>query len=508
MRFHQNTLIFSATDIVNFIGCRHATFLDRRNLDDPVPTAVDDPFLLLLQAKGNEHERRYLETLRRSGRKVVEISSYDSLEERVARTREAMAAQGEFIYQGVLLVGRWYGYADFLFRVPVKSDLGAFSYEPIDTKLSRSPKSKHVLQLCAYAFMLGAEQGILPPRIHLVLGDGKVVAFPCADFQYYFEVARRNLETFVDHLPLESVGQPCSHCGQCRWRDRCEAEWESLDHLNLVANINRNQAARLEASQVTTMTSLARLAPTVRIPKLRAEALHRLVSQALLQVDKRADGINRWKPLAAASGQGFARLPLPSEGDLFFDLEGDPLADGGLEYLFGFVHTEVGEVRFTPFWGHDRTGEKTAFEQAVDFIMVRLAAFPEAHVFHYATYEESALKRLAAQHGVRKNEIGSLIQSGTLVDLHRVVREAIQVSEPSYSLKNLEVFYMPQRAGEVKTADASVVVYEQWRHSGDPKLLQKIADYNEADCRSTLLLRNWLLSIRLPEIICHDGDTA
>jgi hypothetical protein len=30
-------LVFSATDLVNFLGCRHASFLDRRHLDDPMP---------------------------------------------------------------------------------------------------------------------------------------------------------------------------------------------------------------------------------------------------------------------------------------------------------------------------------------------------------------------------------------------------------------------------------------------------------------------------------------
>ena len=35
------------------------------------------------------------------------------------------------------------------------------------------------------------------------------------------------------------------------------------------------------------------------------------------------------------SGRGFARLPKPDPGDLFFDMEGDPLHPQGLEYLFG-----------------------------------------------------------------------------------------------------------------------------------------------------------------------------
>ena len=66
----------------------------------------------------------------------------------------------------------------------------------------------------------------------------------------------------------------------------------------------------------------------------------------------------------------------------------------------------------------------------------------------------------------------------------------------------------PCREGEVKTAAASVVVYEQWRRLGEEHLLQEIADYNEVDCRSTLLLRRWLLSLRPAGIAWYDGAAS
>ena len=508
MRIRGETLIFSATDLVNFLGCRHATFLDRQNVDNPEPAAEDDPYLVLLQEKGIEHEQRYVNLLRLEGRQVVEISGDGALEDRVAKTRQAMAAGAEVIYQGVLLSGRWHGYADFLVRVPVASRLGPFSYEPVDTKLARSAKPKHVLQLCVYALLLAAEQGVVPSRIHIALGDGTTVALPLSDFRYYFDVARQRFEDFVAHLPGASAGQPCNHCSLCRWRDRCEVEWESADHLSLVANITRGQMAKLEAAGVRTMAALAELLPGARIPGLQSETLSRLRGQARLQVAKRTDGANRYELLDAVSGRGFTRLPRPSAGDLFFDMEGDPLFEGGLEYLFGFVHGDGQQAQFTARWGHDRAGEKRAFEQGVDFMIGRLADYPDAHIYHYAHYEESALKRLAMLHGTRENEIDNLLRQGKLVDLYRVVREALRVSEPSYSIKNLEAFYMPRREDEIKTAGASVVVYEQWRRLGEARLLQEIADYNEADCRSTLLLRDWLISLRPASTAWYDNTAG
>src|SRR5260370_23988289 len=110
-----------------------------------------------------------------------------------------MGAGAEVIYQAALLNGIWHGFADFLVRVPNQSRLGAFSYEPIDTKLSRTAKPKHVLQLCVYALLLAAEQGVMPQRLHIALGDNSTVALPVAEFQYYFDISRQRPQALLYH---------------------------------------------------------------------------------------------------------------------------------------------------------------------------------------------------------------------------------------------------------------------------------------------------------------------
>jgi hypothetical protein len=89
-----------------------------------------------------------------------------------------------------------------------------------------------------------------------------------------------------------------------------------------------------------------------------------------------------------------------------------------------------------------------------------------------------------------------LLRRHKLLDLYKVVREGLRISEPRYSIKNLETFYMEKRRGDVGSGGESIVVYEQWRELGDPALLKQIEDYNATDCHSTLLLRNWLLKLR------------
>ncbi|MBS0380749.1 MAG: TM0106 family RecB-like putative nuclease [Proteobacteria bacterium] len=504
MRRYQDQIVFSASDLVTFLGCRHATFLDRRQLDTPVEVAEDDAHAKLLQDKGLEHERRLLERYKAEGKRVAEIPN-GPLEQRTAQTLQAMQAGAEIVYQGAFYSGRWHGYADFLIRVEGASNLGAYHYEPLDTKLAHHAKPTHVIQLCVYADLLGQAQGRAPERLHVVLGTGETVALRAADFRYYFAHARGRLEAFLQALPARSEGVPCRACDLCRWRDRCGGEWEAADHLSLVANIRGGQIETLNAAGIMTVAQLGGVPPGTQVPGMRPEMLRRLSDQARLQTVKRETGENQVELLDSEPRKGFERLPEPDAGDLFFDMEGDPLYDGGLEYLFGFAYQDGKAIGFQPFWGHDRAEEKVAFEKAMDFVSARLNAFPDAHIYHYAAYEETALKRLAMLHGTREAEVDNLLRAGKLVDLYRVVKESIRVSEPKYSIKNLEVFYRGSREGAVSNAGESVVVYENWRKLQDSELLKEIEDYNRIDCESTLQLRDWLLSLR-PEGMPWKGD--
>jgi len=74
MQFLDGKLLFSASDLVNFLGCRHATYLDLRNLTDEVVIPERDTATVLIFEKGIEHEKRYLTALRDRGFAVVEVS--------------------------------------------------------------------------------------------------------------------------------------------------------------------------------------------------------------------------------------------------------------------------------------------------------------------------------------------------------------------------------------------------------------------------------------------------
>ena len=175
----DGTLLHSASDLVAFLGCEHRTVLDRAHLDVSAETSAHDEHARLLQKKGHEHERAYLEHLRSVHREVVVIDSVpgasraEDLAARTARTLAAMRRGADVVHQATFVDGGLIGHADFLRRVDGASALGGWHYEVIDTKLARSPKASHVVQLAFYARLLERAQGRAPDHAFVVTGQGQ-----------------------------------------------------------------------------------------------------------------------------------------------------------------------------------------------------------------------------------------------------------------------------------------------------------------------------------------------
>jgi uncharacterized protein len=524
--------VVSATDLVGFLACEHLTNLERAALAGLVARPErEDPELDMIARRGTEHEQKYLAWLSDQGRTIAEIStkvahgeSQGPMLRRAAQeTIEALHRGDDVIYQATFFDGRWRGHADFLLRVERPSDLGTWSYEVADTKLARKAKAGALLQLCSYTDQLTRIQGVEPEHMHVVLGGAGMssVAFRVKDYMAYYRAVQARFEASVFgaepavYPPTATYPDPVEHCDVCRWNVACVQKRRHDDHLSLVAGLGRVQTKKLVAAGVPTVDALSKVPMTTRIPKLGQTTFERLREQARMQVEQRRTGVVDYELLLPIEAErGLAMIPPPSPGDLFFDLEGDPFAtDEGLEYLWGVIDPMTlapdGRPTFHHVWAHDAGAEKAAFEWFIDFVMARLAVDPGMHVYHYAPYEPTVVKRLMGRYATREDEVDRLLRGGVFVDLYRVVRNAARVSQESYSIKKLEPLYRLERAAELKDAGSSILAYERWLESGsvgerDDAILEGIRLYNEDDCRSNHGLRGWLEQRRL-EVAERDG---
>ena len=502
MQKFENEILYSASDLVNFLECEHLTALDLVNLESPLEKTKDSDEAVLIQQKGLEHEARYLANLKAKAGTFADISLVgNDLLKKIMATREAMMEGVDLIFQATLGDGPLFGHADFLRRVPTSDASLPLQYEVLDTKLARSPKAKFVVQLAFYSMLLAKTTGAEPQHMLVVLGDGREITYRYADYKYYFASLLGRFLARVNNHAFPTYPEPRERCGMCRWRELCEKKRAEDDHLCQVAGITKIQIGKLRDTEIGTLAKLAMSDRATIVPRLAQPTFEKLRSQASLQYQARETGSRHYELLAPErQSAGFARLPMPDAGDLYFDMEGDPLEEGGLEYLFGIMYRESGGDVFKPFWAHSRADEKLAFEAFLDFVVAHLAKFPRAHIYHYAAYETTALKRLMSLHGTREATVDNLLRMGKFVDLYKVVREGLRVSEPGYSIKNIEHFYLGERKGDVKSAGASIVFYENWKQSGNQELLDAIAAYNRDDVFSTLCLHKWLLELRPDEL--------
>jgi uncharacterized protein len=491
--------LLSPSSLNRFLGCEHRTYLDlldeRGALDaERLPLNAE-----LLLERGRRHEQRVLDRLRDEGLSVVTISGNGAVADRADATQQALQTGPDVIHQACLSADGWVGYADFLVKVAKKSDFGDYAYEVHDAKVGSHPQPGHIFQLLFYNDQLARLQGCQPATVHLILGSEESLGFDPNDFRAYRDRIRDRFLTRRTQLagpdPGVAYPYPVADCEFCPWWKHCAARRRTDDHLSLVANLQRPQGLKLEAQGVSTLAALARLPHDLAIPRLAAATLATLREQADLQLRSRGLDVPLYELLEPEHERGLARLPEPSAGDVFFDFEGDPYwGDDGLEYLFGTVARDDDGWSYEARWATSRKAEKEAFEAWMAWITDRLAHHPDLHVFHYGPYEPTAIKRLMARHATMIHEVDELLRRKVFVDLYGVVRQGLRAGVESYGLKALEPVF-----GFLRTYDAgSLSRWQEFQDTNDAALLDRIASYNEEDCRSTCALREWLME-RRPE---------
>jgi uncharacterized protein len=504
MKTDSEHIRLSATDLSNHLACNHLTSLDLRvAVGEKSAPSWKSPDLWVLQERGIAHEKAYLNFLADKGLTFGELRDVDDDATAFDKTRAAIESGVPVIVQATLQTEHWFGRADVLQRVERPSKLGGWSYEVYDCKLARETKAETILQLSLYSELLETVQGILPEYMYVVPPAESFQPEPyrVLDYAAYYRYVKTRLKKTVERNSANSTyPEPNPHCSICRWWPECDKRRRKDDHLSLVAGIRKLQRKQLHTWQVSTVERLADLpVPLERRPEYGStDAYVRVREQARVQVAGRNDGKPVHELLEVIDEHGLSRLPQPSPGDIFFDLEGDPFVGlGGREYLFGYVAEDTsGEPVYHVKWAINAEEEKQGFEWFVDSVTARWAEYPGMHIYHFTAYEPSALKRLMGRYATREDEIDRILRARLIVDLHTILRQAVRASVEEYSLKALEVFHTFDRAASLDDARHAMRQFQHSLELGraidlDAAERTTIETYNADDCRSTKSLRDW-----------------
>ena len=516
MYIESNELVFSPSDLTQFMDSPFASWMEHLVLTAPneLPNPdANDELMEVLQGMGHQYELEVLDSLQEKGLSVVNLYKHiDPL----GATINAMQKGADVIYQAHLELLPFRGYADFLIKVEGRSIFGDYHYEIRDTKLAKTVKPYFLIQLCCYAEMLEVIQGRRPEYITVVLGNKEHKRFRTADYYYFYQNLKQHFLT--THLQFKSTDSPDPAASKSwgRWSTYADELLKKVDHLVQIAAITTSQIKKLSKAGITSMNALVHSDATMMVKGIKPEVFKRLKDQAAIQKKSQGKDVPMYELISNELGKklGLALLPPQSPRDIYFDIEGLPLEEGGLEYLWGVAYFDEHNVRqYKDFWAHNHEQEKESFKAFIDWAYQLWQQDSSMHIYHYASYEISACRKLMGRYGVCEYEVDQLLRNEVFVDLYKVVKGALLIGEPRYSIKNVEHLYRGKRDTEVGSGGDSVVVYERWRENPDgeswqsSKILKNIRDYNIDDCNSTQELVVWLRKQQQEKGISYLGKT-
>ncbi len=305
---------------------------------------------------------------------------------------------------------------DALRRVKGKSDLGGFHYEPILFLTERTIAEDRKRLLAFGGFVLEKAQGVSPTSGGIVYG--KECAITNVRLASWLD---RSQDAITDLLKMQRpVLSLIKHCDICQFRDHCRREALEKDDLSLLRGIKPKEIAVFAAKGIFSVNQLSYTFRVRRRPrKLRDRPnLYYHALRALALREKKVYILTR-----PTIPDATTRVYLDMEGDL----------NARSIYLIGALVVANGVPAFHSFWADQPSEEEVLFDNLRDL----LAGLDNAHVFHFGSYESTALKRMCSEG--RKKAFTNLLKERS-TDILKAVYGNVYFPTYSNGLKDIGHF--------------------------------------------------------------------
>jgi len=388
------------------------------------------------------------------------------------KTLELMKEGVPLIYQGWLVDGEWVGRPDLLQKQKGESIFGDWYYSPMDIKRAHELKKEHKAQLTFYSVLLERIQKRFPRHPAIINADHQCLMFDASECISEFTSVKESLERIrAGEMPEPVYRKACEDVSP--WGKACLRLAQERHDIALLFNVDVKKLRSLRDLGVRTVEDAAELDPLSlegQAPGLTLKALQAIQRQARSLKDQLV----------------VIREPFidPTEGlEIHFDIESHPPTD--TDYLYGFWM----DGRYISFVAEQPEDEHRMWRA----FLAWLSTLPEEYtVYHYANYELSRLPILAGRYGDLGHPLLEKFRS-RMVDVKEIVRDHVVFPLHFYSLKAIGKFLgFSWGEGGVQGGGESVDVFDEWRKTGDRKLLESIIRYNQYDVEATAFLLQWL----------------
>lgn len=497
----------TASKLYDFLQCPHKVWRDIYGPEDE-KIQETNPFIQLLWEKGVSHEEKIKTTLG----EYLDLSQ-GSMDDRFNKTINAMKNRVPLIYQGVIRHDVLLGIPDLLklqnnntyIPIDIKSGMGFESASDEDNEEEGKPKKHYAVQLCLYVEILqklGFNNRLSGKIIDIT---GKEVEYDLqskmgprtpTSFWEFYEQIKIQVQNLIEN---NTQNKPASAgiCKLCPWYSSCKKWCIEKDDLTGIFCLGRSirdkinedlYIDKIEEFCTVNVEEIMKL-KTKEIKEGNKQFLYRLGEDGLHKAIRRANILTKTKKPVA---HGAINLPTVKY-ELFFDIEDDPTQE--FVYLHG-VYERVGKKeRFLDFTATELTpsAEKDAWKKFWDYI--RSLPENEFAVYYYSSHEKTTYKKLQKKYPdvISIEDLDRFFTNPNVIDLYtQVIYSQTDWPVGSYSLKTLATYLGFSWRDETPSGALSIQWFNEYLATNDSEILKRILEYNEDDCKATMVLKDAL----------------
>lgn len=507
----------TATDLYNYNKCKYRVYMDKNT--DPGSRDKVNYFLELLWQNGRAHEEDAVEYFKTQKDKTfVEVTTGDSIDEEALKkgARETilhMKNGVNFIYQGILLhegkdslfeqtpllVGR----PDIIMRIKGRSELGDYTYVPVDIKSGKGieetdwgdrPNQAYMAQMNFYAALL---EEVLKTKVtegYIFNVHKKFVKYILAPGGMPFQNMLDEVKKMTDGNTAEREPVISSMCGLCPWQSACQKWAEKHDDLTLLFylgekvkygfyEIGIKNMNDLASANIASLLSKIQRAKRARFfyPSFGDELVKSLVTRAQLYVQEKAE--NEKQTYIIRKTPNFPKV----KKEIHYDIEDDPMNE--FVYMHGFWIIE--ENKEPHYHAIVATRDKTE-EEITKELWAFFAANEGVPIYHYSAHEKHTCKKLMEKYKLDPSVYDTVFgPGGTAIDLYDWVVANTDWPLTSYGLKPICKYTGFAWSAEDAGGANSISWFSDYT-DGKDEMMEKILTYNKEDCMATAHLKTWL----------------
>jgi predicted RecB family nuclease len=496
-------MYITASKLYDYIQCHHRPW---RDIWGPQEEKIKEanPFVELLWEKGVKHEEKIIS---RFG-DFLDLKD-GLLDERFQRTIKAMKSKTSLIYQGVLKYENLLGIPDILKKLPddtyipidIKSGTG---FEGADEEEGEEgkPKKHYSVQLCLYNDLL-KKLGFASHN------SGKVIDIHGEEVEYnltspmgtrtqetwweFYEKVKKHVD-FLMKNEYKNKPAMAGACKLCPWYNSCKKWCEEKKDLTNVFYLGRSIRDRLnEDLLIENIDEFLELDVEEVMKQKEAEKktgnknfLFRIGKDSLLKSLQRAKILYQTKKPVSYEPIIFPQVSY----ELFFDIEDDPTQE--FVYLHGIYERNGKKERFIDFSATEISdeAEKEAWRKFWQYIY----SLPQNDfaVYYYSHHEKTTYKKLQKRYSdiISLEKIEAFFENPNVIDLYGIVQKQTDWPVGSYSLKALATYLGFSWRDSTPSGALSIQWFNNYIETKDKSVLKRILEYNEDDCKATMILKD------------------